>query len=745
MPASSAVEAPWRIAIKQVSAQDLALQLSDRGFAAPLTVQAHALGFGFAVEAEFGAGPAAIVLDKRGLRAAGLRLASAGVAQPWFELDSLVLADGRLSTRQQEAALAAVTLSGGRLNAERSAGGELPLLAALQPVPRPAAPAASSPTWRYRVERLQLRDFGATLREPSVKPAAEFVVQDLQAKLQRLSDDLARALPLSLSLALRSGCQPSAKGQIVPGAASAALDLSLDELGLAPAQPYVAQATTLTLVEGSAASRGHLRWQPDRWSYDGNLDLGCLRIDEADTGDRLLNWRRLSTPELTVAPGGLRIGRPAGRRPGRQADHLRGQDAQRRQVHEDRRPDTAGTGRHRGAALRGRHRRVQVRGGTLDFADLSLALPFGARTDELGGELVGLSRSANTPTQVELEGQVNEYGLARANGQLELFDPTAFTDLKVEFRNVEMTRLTPYSATFAGRKIDSGKLSLDLEYKAQNRKLAGENQIVMDQLTLGERVESPDAMSLPLDLTVAILQDSDGRIDLGLPVSGDLDDPEFSYGSIIFKAIVNVLTKIVTAPFRALGALLGGGEETLDRVEFELGRGGAARGGPAPGRCHPDRAGAGGWQRARAAEPGRSRHPTGAGGPVRATLWGVGVDGVNGVEAAPGVGCRRRRPGRHAGQPLAQRPARHRAAAAGPGRRALAGGSRVTAGARHRARAAAVAGTDRTPRQGRRGGRGAGGRACRRGGGGHCVAGPGRGCQRRRRRTGFGGATPPMP
>jgi hypothetical protein len=172
---------------------------------------------------------------------------------------------------------------------------------------------------------------------------------------------------------------------------------------------------------------------------------------------------------------------------------------------------------------------------------------------------------------VELDGEVDEFGLARAVGQLDFFKPTDFMDLKLVFRNVEMTHLTPYSATFAGRRINSGKLSLELEYKIKQRQLQGDNRIVIDSLELGDRVESPGAMSLPLDLAIAILSDSDGRIELGLPISGSLDDPQFSYGQIVWKAIVNVLGKIVTAPFRALGALFGGGGEKLDNIVFEAG------------------------------------------------------------------------------------------------------------------------------------------------------------------------------
>jgi hypothetical protein len=134
-----------------------------------------------------------------------------------------------------------------------------------------------------------------------------------------------------------------------------------------------------------------------------------------------------------------------------------------------------------------------------------------------------------------------------------------------------MVNLTPYTATFAGYKIASGKLSLDLEYKIKKRQLLGENQIIMDKLTLGERLEGPNIKHLPLELAIAILKDSDGRIDLGLPVSGSLDDPQFSYGRIIWKAIGNILTKIVTAPFRALASLFGGSGEKLEKIAFDAG------------------------------------------------------------------------------------------------------------------------------------------------------------------------------
>jgi len=220
-----------------------------------------------------------------------------------------------------------------------------------------------------------------------------------------------------------------------------------------------------------------------------------------------------------------------------------------------------------------RVRRILVSDGKVDFADLSLITPFGTKIHELKGVVAGVSSAKNVRAQIKLDGRVDEYGTSKIDGELNSSDPKAFTDISVVFRNVEMSRLTPYSGKFAGRKIDSGKLSVDLKYKIDKSRLAGDNQIVVERLILGEKVESPDAVDLPLDLAVALLEDSNGVIDLGLPVSGNLDSPEFSFGALIWKALGNLITKIVTSPFRALGALLpGGGEEAFNVVAFEPGR-----------------------------------------------------------------------------------------------------------------------------------------------------------------------------
>ena len=357
-----------------------------------------------------------------------------------------------------------------------------------------------------------------------------------------------------------------------------------------PAQPFIGKYAALDLVSGRVSAAGKLRHDARGSSYKGSFGVSELRLNEAGSDKVFLAWKYLGSKQLEATPQKLQVGELM--LDGLDTQLLIARDKstnfQRILRKADAQPPAAPEAKADAAAppavapaTEGSPRgvptsapaapaflvnidRLRFRDGELEFADESLLFPFGTRIHKLRGSIAGLSSRPGAAGQLELDGQVDDYGLARAVGQVDPFDPTGFTEIRLNFRNLEMTRLTPYSATFAGRRIDSGKLSLDLEYNIRKRQLDSKNQVVIDKLVLGERVQSPTAKDLPLDLAIALLEDSDGRIDLGLPITGSLDDPQFSYGALVWKVIGNVLTKIVTAPFRALGALFGGGDEKLD-------------------------------------------------------------------------------------------------------------------------------------------------------------------------------------
>ena len=150
--------------------------------------------------------------------------------------------------------------------------------------------------------------------------------------------------------------------------------------------------------------------------------------------------------------------------------------------------------------------------------------------------------------------------------------PTANTDIRLLLRNVAFPGLTPYTVKFAGREIDEGRLELDLRYRIDQGQLQASNMMVIEKLKLGDKVDHPDAMSLPLGLAVSLLTGPDGRIKIDLPVTGDVNDPKFKIGGVIMRAFGTLIAKVVSAPFRLLGKLAGVESEDFDKIEFQPGR-----------------------------------------------------------------------------------------------------------------------------------------------------------------------------
>jgi hypothetical protein len=537
-----------------------------------------------------------VQLSGIGARLDGLTLQLADAALPFVTIERIEAADGSVDLARRSVRLGRFTVSGGRLQAARLADGRIDLAAlagaggeasgapAATPPAGTPAPAPGGPAWHYQVDHIALDELALAFSDHTLNPAAAVGVDHLSLAIDGIGDDWTKPWPLRLAFDASAGGHFSAEGNVVAGAPSADLQVKLSDLALKPAEPWLQTVARLRIASGQISADGRVRHDSKGTAFRGGFALARLRLTEGDGQQAFLAIDRLASRSIDAGTTRVAI-RELGL-DGLETSLIINKDKSVNLTRILNRPSASadsGTAAPADAAaatapaapaaplLPVSIDRLRVRNSAVEFADLSLALPFGSHIHHLGGSINGIGTRARAPAQVELEGQVDDFGMARAVGQVELFNPGNFTDLKVAFRNVEMTRLTPYSATFAGRKIDSGKLSLDLEYKIAKRQLSGDNRMVVDNLVLGEHVDSPDAMSLPLDLAIALLRDSDGRIDLGLPVSGSLDDPQFSYGQLIWKVIGNVIKKIALAPFRALASLFGG-DEKLDAIAFDAGQ-----------------------------------------------------------------------------------------------------------------------------------------------------------------------------
>lgn len=573
---------PWKISLKAFDLKDLALDYRDASRTPGLHAALGALQVRFKAAVESGGVNPLVRVEEIAAAVAGVTAGLADTPEPPLRIDSFALEGGTYDLAENAFTAARIVLAGGALDVRLMPDGAVNLAELFAPPEKGAiadkeqeAAAAGRP-FRFKAGTVSVAGLNTAFSDLSVRSDAPVMNLD-EIALSVSEVDGSSPMKFDAGLRVRAGGEIKAAGTLDPAGPSVEAEIQVAGLDLIAFQPYLDRAVTLTLKSGKVSTAGTLRHgipgAAARTGFQGGLKVEDFRLVEPGAGDTFLGWKALEVDQikLQVVPNRLdveevRLAQPVGKfiiaadrtlnvakvvKPGPSAAPAPGAAAEPFPV---------------------RVRKVTVADGKLDFADLSLTPQFGTKIHELRGVVAGIASTGNARAQVTLEGRVDEYGTAKIKGELNGSDPKAFTDIRMVFRNVEMKNLSPYSGKFAGRRIDSGKLSLDLKYQIEKSRMAGENQIVVERLKLGERVPNPEAADLPLDLAVALLEDSKGVIDIGLPVQGNLDAPEFDYGRLIGKALSGLMVKIVTSPFRALGALIPGvGEEGLSRVAFEPG------------------------------------------------------------------------------------------------------------------------------------------------------------------------------
>lgn len=577
---------PWRIRLDGLKVTDVGVRVSDQTRAAPVTLDVGKVELQARAQLEVGESGTSVTSNDLHLELSNVALARPADKTPFATLDSVTLEGDAIDTGKRDIGLRELALRGGGARLTRDAKGDIDPLASLAASEGKHEPAKDTgAAWHFRLGELKLSGFKLALTDQGFEPALGYELTDVSATLRNLSDDLHAAVPFEAALKVAQGGSLDAAGSFVPDGSAADAQVKLTRLNLFPLQPAVAHYAALKLKSGNVSADARLQYKAHKpgaaLRASGVISVAGFEIDEEQSGERFLAWKSLSASGIRfgLSPDRLSVKEIRLDQPGAKITVFKDRSVnlakvlkqQSKPEKQDSRATAARTAPAAGGGFPVTVERVRVMNGTVDFADLSLVLPYAARITELGGAVTGVSSDPAHRANLKLEGRVGEHGLARVDGTLNPFAPKRFMDLHTSFHNVELTPLSPYSATFAGRKIASGRLTLDLEYKIQDSKLAGNNKVLLDKFTLGERVEAPNALHLPLDLAIALLTDAQGKIDVAVPVSGDVDNPKFSYGHLIWQAIVTVIKNIVTAPFKALGALLGGGATKLDAIAFDPG------------------------------------------------------------------------------------------------------------------------------------------------------------------------------
>jgi len=479
------------------------------------------------------------------------------------------------------------SIDDGVISLYRDADGVLNVLPAetakdeVEPEPEPGTP--DSDDWQLSLSEFSINRLALNMQDDSIEPAANVGWRSLDIEVRDISNEPGAAFPTTLKLeALDSGSiSLGGRFTVLPNP-SFDFNLVVDALEFGTADPYVKELVDVHLESGALNVEAELHSSTDEpFRVAGDFEIVDFLITESDQDARLGSWDSLlaenllySTANSALEISELRFTKPYGDiliaedgsinlgrvRKGDGADTEAGDEEAKTEPVSDE-PGTSVT-----------IGRVVVSDAAADFADLSLPLPFKAQIAALNGEISTIATTSSEPSTVKMEGKVDEFGQVQISGTVTPLDPAANTDVKVAFENVDMPKFSAYSIPFAGQEIASGRLDLDLGYTISEGALVGENRVVLRDFELGDKIEHPGAMSLPLGLAVALLKDPDGKIDLDVPVRGDLNDPEFKYGTVVRKALVNLLTKIVTSPFALLGKLVGAESDELEYLAFEPGR-----------------------------------------------------------------------------------------------------------------------------------------------------------------------------
>ncbi len=490
----------------------------------------------------------------------------------------------------------------GIFNAQKIAADGKPAKAPARPAPKAAR--AGGPDWQVEVKRVALDDWGVRVEDRTLSPAIVLNAEPLALKVEGLSTARGSKAKIDLQAAINRRGRVGVGGSVGLSPPSGNLDLNLKAVDLAMLQPYVTEQVNIAITRGNVSSRGKLAFElaapgagkdaAMKGSFRGNLTIGDFAsVDKLNAAD-FLKWKSLyfGGVDVRLAPMAVSIDDIAltdfytrlilDAKGGLNIREITAQRAAQQQADEEAakaggtttpKPGTAvaPVAAAPAAPLPLSIRRITLQGGNIAYSDRFIRPNYDANLTGMGGRLINLSTRPDTIAELDLRGKVDNSAPVEVVGRLNPFRQDRALDIKASVTDFELSSVSTYAGKYVGYGIEKGKLSARLNYKVEDRKLTATNQVFLDQLTFGDKVDSPSALKLPVLLAVSLLKNGRGEIDLDLPIGGSLDDPQFSVGGIVVKVIVNLITKAITSPFALLGSMFGGNSEELAWLDFEPG------------------------------------------------------------------------------------------------------------------------------------------------------------------------------
>jgi uncharacterized protein involved in outer membrane biogenesis len=500
---------------------------------------------------------------------------------------------------------AKIALESPEVNVRRAKDGTVNLLTLAPPEKEESKPAKAEakaeekPLPTLILDDFDLRSGKITYRDEVPPEPINSLIQDITIKAEKLSTVKDSQGKLSFSMDLNKGKGAVAvAGPIGFNPIFANLDVDLRRVRIRPFQEYFTEYFRVNFTDGDISAKGTFSASkaPEKEvtvKYDGNFLLARVATVDKVNGDDFIKFKSLFMNSLSAGYNPLfvrikdialadlyariivnedgtlnvkNVAKPEAAEGEETAETKAAPPPKEEEAQPEEKKEYLGDILAKNIEIN----RITLQNGTIVFDDRKIKPNFSSTLTELTGRVTGVTSITTKPADVDIRGKIGRQIPMEITGKVYPFKDNLFVDLKASLRDFNLSPLTPYSGTYAGYKIEKGSLSFDLKYLISGMKLDAENKVVIDQLTLGDRVESPQATKLPVGLAITLLRDNEGKINLDIPLTGRIDDPEFSVWRIVVQVIVNILTKVATAPFALLGSLFGGGEE-LSYIEFDQG------------------------------------------------------------------------------------------------------------------------------------------------------------------------------
>ena len=444
-------------------------------------------------------------------------------------------------------------------------------------------PDAAEKPWIPQLKSIQLKAAKLHYEDLSMTKVTPMIVDSLDLALEDIDLDGVKPLQLTMQGRVNQHGSIKASGALAWSPLSADLLLDLTAVDLVSLQGWLGDKLTALLTSGDISFAGNIKasGEPLRIKVNGDGKLANFNIFDSKNAYDLLHWKKLdinrfnfSNDPLQVDIGALYLSDFFARMTILPDGSLNlKQIIQTEKPAEPVTPVAAAESKDHGTAGAKNETPVHIakiylQQGNINFNDRFIKPNYRANLTALTGQIGPLYPGKSG--KIDIRGMVSKTAPLHIHGTIDPFSSQLLMDLVAQVKDIDLPPFSPYSGKYIGYEIEKGKLSADVNYQIENGALSADNKIFLDQFTLGEKVESENAVSLPLDLAITLLKNRRGEINLHLPLKGSLDDPDFNLGDIVFNAFINMISKAITSPFALLGSVFEGGEE-LSEISFAPG------------------------------------------------------------------------------------------------------------------------------------------------------------------------------